>query len=81
MVIGRTKSDNTFPRLLLTFLEHISVFVTASGRVSSCEIIEKEAIPNATYIKETQKKGNVEHKRFPVLPSNHFGLRSKFDFV
>ena len=62
-------------------LDRVLYETNGNLRLKSCEIIGKEAIPNVTFIKETEKKGKVEHKRLPVLPSNHFGLCAKFEVV
>ena len=62
-------------------LDRVLYKTNGNLKLKSCEMIGKEAIPNVSYIKETKRKGNVEHKRLPVLPSDHFGLCAKFDFV
>jgi len=50
-------------------------------KLISCEMIGREAIPNVTYIKTFKRKNGDEQKILPVLPSDHYGLVAKFDFV
>ena len=44
----------------------------------SVEMVGTAAIPGASYIKTTKRKGDV---RMPVLPSDHYGLLARFRAV
>lgn len=43
-------------------------------KISNVEMIGRDAIPGASYIKEKRVKGLVKELSLPVLPSDHYGL-------
>lgn len=43
-------------------------------KINTVEMIGRDAIPGATYVKKKRVKGVVKELSLPVLPSDHYGL-------
>ena len=71
------KQNGMLSNYLQNRLDRVLYKNTGELKLIECDMIGKDAIPSVEYTKVVRKK----QKTLPVLPSDHYGLMAKFDFV